>query len=109
VRQTAAAAAGGPCADVIAVADRFLRINLRGVRGLTGATPETAIDAVAAQVEWTVMPAGGGCIFSSGGAVADEPTPLICAEVHPTMEGLVGWGRYTPAIVAADRLDPIGP
>jgi Flp pilus assembly protein TadG len=109
VRQTLADAAGGPCADVIAVADRFLRVNLRGAHGLVGATPEAAIDAVAAGVEWTVMPAGGGCAFRSGAPVPDEPTPLICAEVHPTMEGLVGWGHYTPAVIAADRLDPIAP
>jgi Flp pilus assembly protein TadG len=109
LRQTVAASVGGPCEDVIALADRFLRINLRGVRGMVGSTPEAAIEAVAARVEWTVMPAGGGCTFGSGKSVPDEPTPLICAEVHPTMEGLVGWGHYTPAIVAADRLDPITP
>ena len=55
------------------------------------------------------MPAGGGCAFRSGASVPDEPTPLICAEAHPTMEGIVGWGSYTPAIIAADRLDPIAP
>jgi hypothetical protein len=109
VRQTVASAAGGPCADVIAVADRFLRINLRGVRGLVGATPEAAINDATAQVEWTVMPFGGSCAFRSGKSVSDGPTPLICAEVRPTMKGLVGWGNYTPTIIAADRLDPIAP
>lgn len=109
IRQTAAEAAGGPCAEVVAVADRFFRANLRGVRGLTGASPEAAVDAAAAQVLWTVMPAGGGCAYGDGEAVPPEPTPLICAELHPTMEGLVGWGLYTPRIIAADRLDPIRP
>lgn len=107
--QTAAEAAGGPCAAVISVADRFLRTNLRGVRGLAGATPDAAIEAVAAEVRWTVLPAGGGCAFGDGRAVPDDPTPLICAEAHPTMEGIVGWGAYTPTIIAADRLDPIQP
>lgn len=109
INQTAAEAADGPCAAVITVADSFLRTNLRGVRGLAGATPGEAIDAVAAQVAWTVMPTGGGCTFSGGKVVPDDPTPLICAEVHPTMEGLVGWGAYTPAIIAADRLDRVQP
>ncbi|HMQ30879.1 MAG TPA: hypothetical protein PKD53_09130 [Chloroflexaceae bacterium] len=109
VAQTAAEAAGGPCAEVIAVADRFLRTNLRGVRGLAGPSPEAAIEAVASQVAWTVMPAGGGCRFSNGRLVPADPTPLICAEARPTMEGLVGWGAYTPTIIAADRLDPVRP
>jgi hypothetical protein len=107
VRQTVAEAAGGPCAEIIAVAERFLRVNLRGVRGLAGAGPDEAIDAVAAQVVWTVMPAGGGCSFSNGKSLPDDPAPLICAEARPTMAGLVGWGTYTPTIIAADRLDPV--
>ncbi len=107
VRQTAAEAAEGPCAEVIAVADRFLRINLRGVRGLVGADPDQAIEAVAAQVLWTVMPAGGGCAFGNGKSLPADPAPLICAEARPTMAGLVGWGAYTPTIIAADRLDPV--
>lgn len=109
VAQTVAEAAGGPCAEVIAVADRFFRTNLRGVRGLAGESPAAAIEAVAAQVLWTVMPAGGSCTFSNGKTVPDNPTPLICAEVRPAMEGLVGWGVYTPMIIAADRLDPVRP
>lgn len=107
--QTIAEAAGGPCAEVVAVADRFFRINLRGVRGLAGPSPEAAVEAVASQVAWTVVPSGGSCAFSNGKAVPSAPTPLICAEVHPTMRGLVGWGLYTPMIIAADRLDPVGP
>ncbi len=109
VAQTAGEAARGPCAEVIAVADRFLRTNLRGVRGLAGASHEDAIEAVASQVVWTVMPEGGGCAFSNGKLVPPAPTPLICAEARPTMEGLVGWGTYSPTIIAADRLDPIRP
>jgi Flp pilus assembly protein TadG len=104
---TTAQAAGGPCADVIAVADTFFRVNLRGVRGLVGDTTDTAIAAAAAQVVWTVYPAGGSCTYSNGEGVAYDPTPLICAEVRPTMRGIVGWGHYTPLIVAADRLDPV--
>ena len=106
-RQTLARSLGQPCAAVIAVADRFLRTNLRGVRGLVGASPDAAIAAVADTVEWTVMPAGGSCTYRSGRSVPTDPTPLMCAEMQPTMRGVVGWGTFTPTIVAADRLDPV--
>ena len=105
--QTVAQSTGGPCAAVIAVADRFFRSNLRGVRGLVGDSAETAIAAAASQVEWTVLPAGGSCTYRSGRSVPTDPTPLMCAEMQPTMRGVVGWGTFTPAIVAADRLDPV--
>jgi len=109
IRQTLAQATGGPCAALITVADRFLRTNLRGVRGLAGRSPAEAIATVAAQVEWTVMPAGGSCTYRNGKQVPPDPAPLLCAEVHPTLQGVVGWGNYTPTIVAADRLDPVRP
>ena len=109
IRQTLAQATGGPCAALITVADRFLRTNLREVRGLVGRSPAEAIATVAAQVEWTVMPAGGSCTYRNGRQVPSDPAPLLCAEVHPTLQGAVGWGNYTPTIVAADRLDPVRP
>jgi hypothetical protein len=102
---TAAQAIHGPCAAVVAVADQFLRVNLRGVRGLRGASETAAIEAAAAAVRWTVRPNGGSCSFSNGTSVLPEPTPLICAELRPTLKGLVGWGDYRPLIIAADRLD----
>jgi Flp pilus assembly protein TadG len=104
---TAAAAVHGPCAAVVAVADQFLRVNLRGVRGLQGASETAAIEAAAAAVKWTVRPNGGSCTFSNGKSVLPEPTPLICAELRPTLKGLVGWGDYRPLIIAADRLDVV--
>jgi hypothetical protein len=104
---TMAQAKGGPCEAVIAVADTFFRTNLLGVRGLVGADAVAARDAAAAQVRWSVYPQGGSCSYSSGKSVAYDTTPLICAEVRPTMRGIVGWGNYTPLIVAADRLDPV--
>ncbi|NNJ12906.1 hypothetical protein EKD04_021495 [Chloroflexales bacterium ZM16-3] len=91
----------GPCTGVLASADRFLRTNLTGVRGLG----EDAED-LAARVRWSVYPHGGTCSFSNG-TYATQITPLLCAEVQPTMTGLVGWGEYAPLITAADTLDTI--
>jgi Flp pilus assembly protein TadG len=103
----AQAAQEGRCAAVVAVADQFLRTNLRGVRGLQGASESAAIDAAAQTVRWTVLPNGGSCSFSNGTSVLPETTPLICAELRPTLKGLVGWGDYRPLIIAADRLDVV--
>lgn len=97
------AAAPGPCAELLAVASRFLVVNLAGVRGL--AEPP---EAVAARVRWTVLPSGGACALSARNSVS-APTPLLCAEVRPQMRGLVGWGAYTPLVVAADTLDSLSP
>jgi hypothetical protein len=91
----------GACRAVIAVADRFFRTNLTGVRGL-----DEPINALADRVRWTVLPHGGTCHYSAG-ADRTETTPLICAEVRPQMHGLVGWGSFTPLITAADTIDPI--
>ncbi|PDW02597.1 TadE/TadG family type IV pilus assembly protein [Candidatus Viridilinea mediisalina] len=107
INVTTVGAAGGPCAAVIAVADQILRTNLRGVRGISGATPNAAIDAAAATVRWSVFPNGGTC--SVGGRTVSSPAPdipLICAEMRPVMTGIVGWGDFTPLIIAADVLDP---
>jgi Flp pilus assembly protein TadG len=104
---TAAEAIHGPCAAVVAVADQFLRTNLRGVRGLQGASESAAIDVAAQAVRWTVLPNGGSCSFSNGTSVLPDTTPLICAELRPTLKGLVGWGDYRPLIIAADRLDVV--
>jgi hypothetical protein len=97
-----AVAAGGAhsCAELLAVANRYLLANLAAVRGL-----DEPAEAVAARVRWTVLPQGGSCAL--GGRAVAETTPLLCAEVRPRMRGLVGWGAYTPLIVAADTLDPI--
>ena len=105
VNVTKAAAVGGPCEAVITTADSYLRINLQGVRRLAGANSATAITAAAHSVLWTVRPQGGGCSYSSGQTVPDEATPLICAEMRPTVEGFVLRGPYQPLIIAADRLD----
>ncbi|MEI7643440.1 MAG: hypothetical protein WCJ55_03935 [Chloroflexales bacterium] len=91
----------GACRAVIAVADRFLRTNLTGVRGLG-----EPIDGLANRVRWTVLPQGGTCQYSAGIA-RTEITPLICAEVRPVMTGIVGWGGFAPLITAADTIDPI--
>lgn len=104
---TTAGAQGGPCASVIVVADTFFRTNLTGVRGLVGPSEQAAITAAAERVIWSVYPEGGTCTYSNGKVVVYDTAPLICAEVRPTMRGIVGWGHYTPLILAADRLDPV--
>jgi hypothetical protein len=83
------------------VADRFLRANLTGVRGLG-----EPIDGLVERVRWTVLPQGGTCQYSAG-AARTEVTPLLCAEVRPLMTGIVGWGDFTPLITAADTIDTI--
>ena len=102
---TTATALGGPCAAVITTADSYLRINLQGVRRLAGESSTTAIAAAADSVRWTVRPQGGGCSYSSGQTLPHEATPLICAEMRPTVESFVLGGTYQPRITAADRLD----
>lgn len=97
-------AAPGACRELLEIADRFLQVNLAGVRGL-----DEPLHAVAARVRWTVLPRGGTCAFSGSARSVAETTPLLCAEVRPQMRGLVGWGAYTPLIVAADTIDPARP
>lgn len=101
---TVAQAQGTACAAILEVAAELFRTNLTSVRGLV-ASPAS----VTAQVRWTVLPTGGSCTYSNGVNVPTETTPLICAEVRPTMKGLVGWGTYAPLIIAADRLEPVTP
>lgn len=91
------------CRALLSVARQLFLTNLGGVRGLAEA-PEELAD----RVRWTVLPDGGTCSSRSAAAPpATEATPLICAEVRPTLRGLVGWGRYRPRIVAADTLDAV--
>jgi hypothetical protein len=97
-------AAPGDCGELLAVAQRFLLVNLGGVRGL-----DEPPEAVAARVRWTVLPNGGACALGAARRVVAAPTPLLCAEVRPQMRGLVGWGAYAPLVVAADTLDPLSP
>lgn len=101
VRRSDAAAA--PCRAVIEQATAYFGANLRGVRGLA---EDPA--ALADRVTWTVLPAGGTCRYSSAQvAPVTEPAPLLCAEVRPAMQGIVGWGQFTPLIVAGETLEPI--
>lgn len=89
------------CQALLTVARDLLITNLTGVRGM-GESPE----ALADRVRWTVLPNGGTCRFSSSRTPqTTQPTPLVCAEVRPVMTGLLGWGTYTPLIIAADTLD----
>ncbi|NJN14853.1 MAG: hypothetical protein HC822_00325 [Oscillochloris sp.] len=91
------------CKAILNIAHTILVTNLTGVRGMNESHA-----ALADRVRWTVLPNGGTCSFSSNAIVpVTETTPLICAEVRPQMRGIVGWGVYTPLIVAADTLDPL--
>jgi Flp pilus assembly protein TadG len=93
------------CAPLLSVARQFLITNLASVRGLDETPTE-----LASRVRWTVLPNGGTCSYTSTAVTAvTETTPLICAEVRPVMRGIVGWGAYTPLVVAADTLDPVQP
>jgi hypothetical protein len=91
------------CRALLGAARGVLVTNLTGVRGL-----DEAPEALADRVRWTVLPAGGTCSYSHISAPAvTETTPLICAEVRPRMRGIVGWGAYTPLVIAADTLDEV--
>lgn len=93
----------GPCQALVSAASRILETNLLGVRGLDEETGQL-LD----RVRWTILPDGGTCVYDSAAvAPVSETTPLICAEMRPVMRGIVGWGSYTPLIVAADTIDPI--
>ncbi|PDW02280.1 hypothetical protein [Candidatus Viridilinea mediisalina] len=100
---TTAGAANSPCADVIAVAAAILRTNLRDVRGLRGGAD--AIEPLVRSTAWTVLPNGGNCTVHGTPVHSPPGTPLICAEMLPTMVGIVGWGEFRPRIIAADVLD----
>lgn len=98
-------AAPGDCGALLEVANRFLLVNLGGVRGL-----DEPLEAVAARVRWTVLPQGGSCALGPAPVrIVTETTPLLCAEVRPQLRGLVGWGAYRPLIIAADTIDPVQP
>lgn len=93
------------CQPLLAQARQLLITNLSGVRGLVESPTATAD-----RVTWTVLARGGTCIYSSTAVTpVTATTPLLCAEVRPVMRGLVGWGEYTPLVVAADTLDPVTP
>jgi hypothetical protein len=93
----------GPCRELLEIAHQHLLANLSHVRGLAE-TPEDLAD----RVIWTVLPEGGTCTFS-GSALRriDATTPLICAEVRPTLRGIVAWGEFEPFVAAAGTIDPI--
>ncbi|MGQ9614453.1 MAG: TadE/TadG family type IV pilus assembly protein [Chloroflexus sp.] len=84
----------GHCAAIVNVAHQFLLANLRTAR-LDGQDP----DKLAAAVRWTVLPQGGTCAYVT------SSTPLLCAEVQPTLHGLFGLGEIRPRIRAADTID----
>jgi hypothetical protein len=93
------------CRELLGSARAFLLANLAGVRGLAESP-----SALAERVRWSVLPAGGTCSFSSSAArPVTETAPLLCAEVRPLMRGIVGWGNFTPLIVAADSVDIVRP
>jgi hypothetical protein len=97
-------AAPGPCRELLEIANRFFLVNLAGARGLDEPGQE-----VAARVRWTVLPDGGSCTFAGTSRRVSEATPLLCAQVRPQMRGLVGWGAFSPLIIAADTIDPARP
>ncbi len=89
--------APGQCAAIIQVAHQFLVTNLQAAR-LVDVNPTV----LAAATRWTVLPQGGSC---AGVAVS---SPLLCAELQPTLRGLFGLGEVRPRIRAADTIDRLG-
>ncbi|WP_322490139.1 TadE/TadG family type IV pilus assembly protein [Chloroflexus sp.] len=85
------------CADIVKVAHQFLLVNMQATQ-LTGIDPA----ALSATARWTVLPQGGAC------AGVASATPLLCAELQPTMRGLFGLGEVRPRIRAADTIDRLG-
>jgi hypothetical protein len=92
--------AGAPQHSARAVGCRVLISNLGSVRGLEE-TPEQ----LAAQVSWSIHPAGGTCTFPGGRPPVSATTPLVCATLQPRLAGLLGWGVWMPEIDAAETLD----
>ncbi|MCX7861203.1 MAG: hypothetical protein N2385_14010 [Chloroflexus sp.] len=89
--------AAGQCAAIVQVAHHFLLANLQAAK-LNGVDPVK----LAATARWTVLPQGGAC-----DQVASS-TPLLCAELQPTLRGLFGLGEVRPSIHAADTIDRLG-
>lgn len=94
------------CREVTGIAHQLFITNLRGVRGLLD-DPQ----ALADRVRWTVLPAGGTCSYTSTRvAPVTATSPLLCAEVRPSLRGLGLLGTsFAPPIVAAETLDPVTP
>lgn len=89
-------------ARVVAVARGIFITNLTGMRGLEETPAQTAD-----RVQWTVLPNGGDCHAPDRPAL-HFTTPAVCATLRPQMIGLLGWGSWSPQIVAAETLDHIG-
>lgn len=89
--------ASSQCNAIVQVAHQFLLTNLQATQ-LTGIDPVS----LAATARWTVLPQGGAC------AGVASPTPLLCAELQPTLRGLFGLGEVRPRIRAADTIDRLG-
>jgi hypothetical protein len=86
--------------ELIGHARQILSINLRNLAGLAE-TPEQ----VAQRVHWEVLPSGGTCV--SAEYTAPPGSPTICATLDVPMKSIVGWGTWSPHLVAAATLDHI--
>ena len=78
--------------------------NLATVHGL-----REPAEMLVNQVEWTILPSGGTCVFD-GRPAQTFTTPAVCAQVRPVMTGfgiLSAFGDYHPHITAASTLDRI--
>lgn len=94
---------GGCAGNAVAqLAADLLIINLQSTDGLA-ATPEQ----IAAEVRWQIAPAGGSCsdLSARAGLATTFANPAVCAVLDVPMQGLVGWGSWTPRVEAADTLD----
>ncbi|MEN9935951.1 MAG: hypothetical protein RLZZ387_2530 [Chloroflexota bacterium] len=95
--------ASAPANSARAIACQVFIANLQGMaRGLLE-TPE----ATAERVAWTIYPGGSTqtCTFPAGRASVSSDRPLVCATLRPRMEGMLGWGEFSPQIDASEVLD----
>lgn len=93
-------ATGSGCAGnrIAELAEDLFVTNLQSSTGLAVSPAD-----VAAKVRWQVLPSGGTCAELSDQATFS--TPAVCATLDVPLEGLVGWGQWTPHVEAADMLD----
>lgn len=93
--------ASAPSGSARSIACGVLLVNLQtAARGLDETPAQTA-----ERVEWTIYAQGGTCTFPNGRAAVTDTRPMVCATLQPRMQGLLGWGTWTPQLDAADVLD----
>jgi Flp pilus assembly protein TadG len=84
---------------VTTISKGVLVTNLTGMLGLAEAP-----SALAERTQWVVLP--GGSASASCFGITVRP-PAVCARVTPMLNGLLGWGMWSPQLTVAVTLDRI--